>query len=131
MRLHTLSHQKGINMNVIHYMGYVAVLQVHLEPEPCIHGTIVGIPDTITFTTTDPKDVTKVFHDTVGHYIAACHENGRDAPISCSGKLGLRVDPSLHAQALVACMRENMSLNEFCATAIQKACAQTINQTSN
>ena len=61
------------------------------------------------------------FHDAVDEYVATCAKAGKDPLKPASGKLMLRVDPALHARALIAADVAGKSLHQWGEDALRAA----------
>jgi len=97
-------------MNTMTYRGYTA--SMNFDPEDkIIVGRVLDIDDIISFHGDSVTAFEANFHAVVDDYIAACESLGGTAEKPASGKLMLRVAPSVHAAALKAAAHCGVSLN--------------------
>lgn len=106
--------------NTLAYRGYTA--SVEFDPDDNILvGRILGIDDIITFHGESVAGLTAAFHESVDDYLAAC-ETLRQAPEKpASGRMMLRVEPSVHAAALKAAAHAGQSLNRWAERVLRDA----------
>ena len=99
-------------MNTMTYRGYAA--HMDFDPEDkIIVGRVVDIDDIITFHGTSVAEFESVFTTAVDGYIHACEQLGQAADKPASGRLMLRVNPSVHAAAVKASACSGQSLNKW------------------
>ena len=107
-------------MNIMSYKGYTARMDFDIE-DKIIVGRVLDIDDIITFHGASVTDFEAAFHSAVNSYIAACEQLGQTAERPASGRLMLRVDPSVHAAAVKASARSGQSLNNWAEKALLQA----------
>lgn len=108
--------------NVMTYKGYTA--SVTYDPDDKILvGRVLDIADIIGFHGESVAEFESAFHDAIDGYMAACAKLGQPAEKPASGKLMLRIDPSLHAAAAKAAAREGQSMNKWVAKVLAEATA--------
>ncbi len=112
-------------MNAMHYKNYSAQIGFDDEDEIFI-GKIAGISDTITFHATSVDELRAAFHDAVDDYVEVCARIGKNPQKSYSGKLMLRVDPKVHANAAVAAEIAGKSLNQWSEEVLDKAAREQV-----
>ena len=112
-------------MNVMRYKNYSAQIGFDDEDEIFI-GKIAGIADTITFHATSVKALRAAFHEAVDDYARVCAKIGKNPQKSFSGKLMLRVDPEIHANAVVAAELAGKSLNQWSEEVLDKAAREQV-----
>lgn len=86
-------------INTMNYRGYVASMTFDVE-DKIIVGRVLDVEDIITFHGESVSEFEANFHAAVDDYIAACESLGGTPEKPASGKLMLRVSPSVHAAAL-------------------------------
>jgi predicted HicB family RNase H-like nuclease len=107
-------------MNTMGYKGYTASMLFDAE-DKIIVGRVMNIDDVVTFHGDSVSAFEAAFHAAVDGYLAACEGLG-DAPEKpASGRLMLRVAPSVHAAALKAASRRGVSLNKWAEQVLQRA----------
>jgi predicted HicB family RNase H-like nuclease len=78
-----------------------------------IVGRVLDVDDIITFHGESVDEFESNFHTVVEDYISACEKLGAVPDKPASGKLMLRVSPTVHAAALRAAARKGVSLNKW------------------
>jgi len=100
--------------------GYTAQMEFDVE-DKIIVGRVIDIDDIITFHGTSVAEFEAVFKAAVDGYIQACQKLGQAAEKSASGRLMLRVSPSIHAAAVKASARSGQSLNKWAEKVLGQA----------
>lgn len=106
--------------NTMTYRGYVASMSFDAD-DKIIVGRVLDVDDIITFHGESVAEFEASFHAVVDDYIAACESLGGTPEKPASGKLMLRVSPSVHAAALKAAARSGTSLNKWAEEALSNA----------
>lgn len=109
-------------MNVMTYKNYPARVE-YSDEDGCFIGRIAGISDVVGFHGDSVKALRKAFRDAVEDYLAACAAAGKAPQRPYSGKLLLRVDPSLHAKAAMLAEANGKSLNSWVQETLARAVA--------
>ncbi|HYE28588.1 MAG TPA: type II toxin-antitoxin system HicB family antitoxin [Allosphingosinicella sp.] len=112
-------------MNLVSYKGYNAVIEFDAD-DLLLVGRIAGINDVVGFHGSNPQEVVTAFHEAVDDYLETCAEIGKTPEKSYSGKLMIRTDPSIHAQAALAATIEGISLNQFAERALKDCAEETV-----
>ena len=107
-------------MNAMHYKNYSARIEFD-DDDGVFVGRIAGIADTVTFHATNVDDLRAAFHEAVDDYLDTCAKIGKSPQKSFSGKLMLRVDPTIHANAAMAAEMAGKSLNQWSEEVLDKA----------
>ena len=107
-------------MNNMTYRGYTAQMDFDTE-DKIIVGRVVDIDDIITFHGTSVAEFESAFKTAVDGYIHACGQFGQTADKPASGRLMLRVKPSVHAAAVKASARSGQSLNKWAEKVLGQA----------
>jgi len=113
--------------NTMSYKGYTTSMIFDNE-DKIIVGRVLDVDDIITFHGKSVSDFEKIFHVTVDDYVAACKQLGSVPEKPASGKLMLRVAPTVHAAALKAASRSGVSLNKWAEQAISFASRRSAGQ---
>ncbi len=98
--------------NSMTYKGYTASLTFDTE-DKIIVGRVLDIDDIITFHADSVAEFEQAFHASVDDYIMACEQLGQAAEKPVSGRLMLRIAPSVHAAALKAAAQSGQSMNKW------------------
>jgi predicted HicB family RNase H-like nuclease len=98
--------------NTMQYRGYVASMIFDAE-DKVIVGRVLDVDDIITFHGESVDEFESNFHTVADDYITACEKLGAVPDKPASGKLMLRVSPTVHAAALRAAARKGVSLNKW------------------
>ena len=85
------------------------------------HGEVIGTRDVITFQGTSVAALRRAFKGSVEEYLAVCAERGRTPDQPFSGKIPLRISPSVHRAATAAARAEGKSLNAWLVETVASA----------
>ena len=108
-------------MGYLRYKGYTGRVD-YSEEDNCFCGVVTGLHrDGILFEGNTVDEVKKDFEESIEDYLASCEERGVEPEKPYSGKLVLRIQPSLHGEAAERAADCGISLNEFISRAIQAA----------
>ena len=94
------------------YKGYLADI-AYDDTAKIFHGEVIGLKDIITFQGKSVDELRKAFHDSVNDYLAWCDERGEQPEKTYSGKLHIRMNPSLHAHLAIEATKQGISLNDL------------------
>ena len=109
----------GEAMNSMTYKGYYAKVNFD-ERDNIFWGKIAGIKDSVTFEGETVAKLTEDFHNAIDHYLDDCKKEGRSPSNPYSGKLTLRVSPSIHAEIAAAAAHAGKSLNKWVADTLDQ-----------
>ncbi|HML81556.1 MAG TPA: type II toxin-antitoxin system HicB family antitoxin [Thiomonas arsenitoxydans] len=108
--------------NVMTYKGYTASMSYDPDDKILV-GRVLDIADIIGFHGESVAEFEQSFHEAIDDYIAACAKLEQEPEKPASGKLMLRIDPSIHAAAAKAAAREGQSMNKWVAKVLADATA--------
>ncbi|MFJ3484936.1 type II toxin-antitoxin system HicB family antitoxin [Pseudomonas sp. NPDC090202] len=99
-------------MNIMNYKGYAARIE-YSDEDAVFVGHVAGIRDVIGFHGESVKELRAAFEEAVDDYLDTCLKLGRAPQKTYSGKLSLRLEPTLHAS--IACKAElaHKSINQW------------------
>jgi len=106
--------------NIMTYKGYSTSIEFDVDDHILV-GRILDVDDIITFHSESVKGFEKAFHQAIDEYVAACEKIGQAPEKPASGRLMLRISPTVHAAALKAAGRSRQSLNKWAEQVLQKA----------
>ncbi len=107
-------------MNSMTYKGYFAKINFD-ERDNIFWGKVIGIKDSITFEGETVKQLTEDFSNAIDHYLVDCKQEGRTPEKPYSGKLTLRMPPSIHAEIASAAAHAGKSLNKWVTDTLDNA----------
>ena len=107
-------------MSLMQHRGYSARVEFDDE-DGVFFGRIAGIADGVTFHATTVDGLRAAFREAVDDYVTTCAMMGKAPQKAFSGKLMLRVDPAVHANAVLAAELAGKSLNQWGQEVIAKA----------
>lgn len=107
-------------MNTLTYKGYSARVEFDGRDNILV-GHVADIADIIGFHAESVTELRAAFEEAVDDYLEACAKRALEPDKPASGRLMLRVDPSIHAAALKAAKRERTSLNQWAARVLAEA----------
>ncbi len=100
----------------MNYKGYEVA--VHFaEDDACFVGTVVNIapPTIIAFDAQNVDALVAEFHQAIDSYLA----NAKNPKNPMSGKMTLRMSPTIHAKVLGAAYNQGLSANKFIIKALK------------
>lgn len=103
--------------NTMTYKGYTASMIFDAE-DKVIVGRVLDIDDIISFHGESVAEFESSFHAVVDDYITASAVLGSPPEKPASGKLMLRIAPTVHAAALKAAAQSGTSLNKWAEQAL-------------
>ena len=107
------------------YKGYHA--EVTYDHEAAVfHGEVVGTRDVIFFEGASVDQLNEEFRFSIDDYLAVCAERDREPDKPYSGRIPLRIPPSLHRAATVSARAEGKSLNAWIAETVERAAKYTV-----
>lgn len=106
--------------NILRHKGYSARVEFDAD-DRIFFGRLAGIADGVGFHADTVEGLVAAFEDAVDDYLETCARIGKNPDKPYSGKLMLRVDPSVHAKAALAAQLAGKSLNQFSEEALRAA----------
>lgn len=91
------------------------------EQAGLFHGEVLDLKDVITFQGRSVDELRQAFCDSVDDYLEFCSQRGEDPDKPFSGRLMLRLPPSLHRQAYVRAQQAGKSLNQWISERLSEA----------
>lgn len=110
---------------MMEYKGYRASVTFDDEIE-FFHGEVVDTRDVITFQGVSVEELREAFRGSVDEYLKVCAEMGRSPDKPFSGRIPLRVAPSIHRAASSAAKAEGKSLNAWISETVERAANRTV-----
>jgi len=102
------------------YKGYAARIEYSDEDQLLI-GHVAGIRDVIGFHGESVAELRSAFEEAVDDYLETCIRLGREPQKTYSGKLSLRLEPTLHASVAAKAELENKSINQWVSDVLNHA----------
>ena len=106
--------------NAMTYRGYTARIEFDAE-DRIFFGRLAGIRDIITFHGETVDELEAAFKEAVDDYLETCAKLGEEPNKPYSGKLTLRIPPSVHAAIAMAAETSGKSLNKWVADILDQA----------
>lgn len=106
--------------NAMAYKGYYARIEFDAK-DRIFFGRLAGIRDIITFHGQTVDELEGAFRESVDDYLETCARLGDKPNRPYSGKLTLRIPPSVHAAIATAAETSNKSLNRWVADILNEA----------
>lgn len=110
-------------MNTMSYKGYLARIE-YSDDDECFVGHIAGIRDIVGFHGEAVDELRGAFEEAVDDYVETCERLNKKPQRPYSGKVMLRLEPSLHAKAAMSAEAQGKSLNAWAQEALQKAVSE-------
>ena len=106
--------------NTMTYKGYAARIEFDAE-DRIFFGRLTGIRDIVSFHGETVDELEAAFKAAVDHYLETCAKAGDEPNKPYSGKLTLRISPSVHAAIATAAETSGKSLNKWIADLLAQA----------
>ena len=87
-------------MNIMSYKGYAARIE-YSDEDGCFIGHIAGIRDIVGFQGESVSELRQAFEEAVDDYVPTCEKLKLTPQRPYSGKVMLRIEPSIHARVAV------------------------------
>lgn len=108
-------------MGYLHYKGYTGSVEYHEEGN-YFCGMVLGLHrDGILYEGDSANALKKDFEDSIDEYLEECARDGVEPEKPYSGRLILRITPSLHGIVAEKANEQGISLNEFINRTLQAA----------
>lgn len=105
---------------MLSYKGYNG--HVEFDDEAGVfHGEVLDLKDVITFEGTSVNELEQAFRDSVDDYLDFCRERGEEPDRPFSGRLMVRLPPTLHREVHIRARREGKSLNQWIMEQLSQA----------
>ena len=106
--------------NTMTYKGYAARIEYDAQ-DHIFFGRLAGIRDIITFHGRTVDELEAAFKEAVNDYLETCAKLGEEPNKPYSGKLTLRIPPSIHAAIATAAETSGKSLNKWVTEILDQA----------
>ncbi len=106
--------------NAMTYKGYAARIEYDAQ-DRIFFGRLAGIRDIITFHAQTVDGLEAAFKEAVDDYLETCANLGETPNKPYSGKLTLRIPPSVHAAIATAAETSGKSLNKWVSEILDQA----------
>ena len=106
--------------NAMTYKGYVASMTFDAADRILV-GRVLHIDDIISFHGESVTEFEAAFHESVNDYMVSCEKLGQTPEKPASGRMMLRVNPSVHSAALQASAKAHKSLNKWVEQVLRQA----------
>ena len=106
--------------NTMEYKGYVGSVEFS-EEDSLFFGKVLGIRALVSYEGENARDLVEDFHGAVDDYLALCEAQGTEPEKAYKGSFNVRISPELHKAAVIAALRDQISLNSFVENAIANA----------
>ena len=107
-------------MNIMSYQGYAARIE-YSDEDGCFIGHIAGIRDVVGFHGESVSELRQAFEEAVDDYLATCAKLNRTPQRPYSGKVMLRIEPSIHARVAMLAESQGKSLNAWAQEVLLRA----------
>ena len=111
--------------SILKHKGYYSRVEFDAD-DRIFFGRIAGIEDGVGFHADTVDGLVAAFEEAVEDYIETCERIGKSPDKPYSGTVYLRVDPTIHAEAVIAAHLAGMSLNQFGEEALRRATKEII-----
>ncbi len=105
---------------MMQHKGYLAKIEFDDEAG-ILYGRVINTSDVITFEGQSVEEIRKAFIESVEEYLRFCAEQGEKPEKPFSGRLPLRMEPSLHREIAMAASRKGQSINSWIVATLREA----------
>lgn len=102
----------------LHYKGYDGSVEYSAE-DRLLHGSLLGIGDTVTYEGTDVNGLDENFRAAVDEYLAFCETEGKTPDRPFKGSFNVRVGADLHKRAALYAEERKLKLNSVISQALE------------
>ena len=104
--------------NYFEYKNYIGKIEMSVE-DGVFFGKIHGIRDLVTFEGVSFRELENAFREAVDDYLELCSECGKEPQKTYKGQYNIRISPELHRSVSIQALKENITLNQLTAKALQ------------
>lgn len=104
-------------MDILKYKGYEGTAELDMSRKVC-RGKILFISDLVTYESDSPSSLQSAFEDAVEDYIETCEILCRKPQKPLSGVFNVRIPPSLHREASIRAISDDIPLNQIVVRAL-------------
>ncbi|MBR6347407.1 MAG: type II toxin-antitoxin system HicB family antitoxin [Spirochaetales bacterium] len=108
---------------MMEYKGFIGKVEYDSDAK-IFAGTVINTRTVITFQGESVSELEREFRASVDDYLQWCKEDGIAPEKPYSGRFNVRLQPSLHQQAVVTAKGLNISLNSFMEKAVMDEVAR-------
>jgi predicted HicB family RNase H-like nuclease len=109
---------------MMEYNGYHATIEFDAE-DGLFVGEVFGIADSLNFHGTSVSELEAMFHQSIDNYLSLCEKIGKEPDKEFKGSFNVRISPELHRKAAFEAAKNNITLNQFVANAIENSFKHT------
>ncbi len=102
------------------HKGYVGAVEFD-EEAALFHGEVLNLRDVVTFEGQSVEELRAAFESSVDDYLEFCRERGEEPEKPFSGRILVRLEPSLHRDVYLSSRAEDKSLNSWIADRLDDA----------
>ena len=102
------------------HKGYVGAVDFD-EEAGLFHGEVLNLRDVVTFEGKSVQELRAAFETSVDDYLEFCRERGEEPEKPFSGRILVRLEPSLHRDIYLNSRAEDKSLNSWIADRLDDA----------
>ena len=108
-------------MGLLKYKGYSGSVEYD-EKENYFTGQVLGLRrDCIIYEGNSIDELIRDFHEGIDHYLQVCKEKGSQPERPYSGRLLLRISPTLHGELAEKASDKGLSLNEYISRTLRSS----------
>lgn len=105
---------------MLKYKGYSGVVEYDDEAG-VFHGEVLDLRDVVTFRGSSVTELDEAFRESVDDYLEFCAERGEEPDRPFSGRLALRLPPTLHRHVYLRAREEGKSINQWITEQLEGA----------
>jgi predicted HicB family RNase H-like nuclease len=105
------------------YNGYFGSVHYN-DTDSIFYGKLEFIRAIVSYEGTDVDSLRRAFRKAVDDYLDFCREKGKPPEKPFKGTFNVRLSPDLHQRLSEKAINENMTLNAYIKTVLEKATAE-------
>lgn len=106
--------------SMLEYIGYHAKIEFDAEDKIFV-GEVFGINDSLNFHGITVTEIEDMFHQSIDNYLTLCKKIGKEPDREFKGTFNVRISPETHRKAALEASKQNITLNQFVAAAIEQS----------
>lgn len=105
--------------NTLSYKGYIGSIELS-ESDNTLYGKVLGIRSLLSYEGVTVKELIDDFHGVIDDYLALCQEENLEPEKSYKGSFNVRIGSTLHKEAALYALENNITLNQFIEEAVKE-----------
>jgi predicted HicB family RNase H-like nuclease len=104
---------------MLEYLGFIGEVDFD-ENASTFYGKVINANILISFRGRTVEELVQSFHDVVDTYVEDCRQEGREPEKPYSGKITVRLEPTVHKRVAIKAASCKKSMNEYLSRLIER-----------